>query len=242
MTPAPSTAPREAGSAKRSYVRGMFSAIAPRYDLLNHALSLNTDRRWRRQAVNALGWQSAPQGTYLDLCAGTLDLGLELVRRPGFHGRVVGADFALPMLVLGRRKAPEIHALGADALELPFAERTFDGCMVAFGVRNLVDLDRGLGEIARVLKPGARAVILDFALPAAWPVKPLYLFYFRRVLPRIGRLVSKHTSAYQYLPDSVADFPTPEALSERLATAGFTRVAFQRLTFGIATLVWGLKA
>src|SRR3972149_437569 len=155
MTPAPWTALPEAGLAKRSYVRGMFSEIAPRYDVLNHALSLNTDRRWRRRAVNALGWQSAPQGTYLDLCAGTLDLSLELVRRPGFHGRVVGADFALPMLVLGRRKAPEIRALGADALELPFAERTFDGCMVAFGGRNLGGLDRGLGEIARVLKPGA---------------------------------------------------------------------------------------
>jgi len=242
MTPAPSTAPQEAGSAKRSYVRGMFSAIAPRYDLLNHALSLNTDRRWRRQAVDALGWRSAPNGTYLDLCAGTLDLAIELARRPGFEGRVVGADFALPMLVLGRKKAPEVLALGADALELPFAERTFDGCMVAFGVRNLVDLDRGLGEIARVLKPGARAVILDFAMPDAWPVKPLYLFYFRRVLPRIGRLVSKHTSAYQYLPDSVADFPDPEGLCDRMAAAGFSRVAFQRLTFGIATLVWGLKA
>jgi len=241
MTPAPWTALPEAGLAKRSYVRGMFSEIAPRYDVLNHALSLNTDRRWRRRAVNALGWQSAPQGTYLDLCAGTLDLGVELVRRPGFTGRVVGADFALPMLVLGRRKAPEIRALGADALELPFAERTFDGCMVAFGVRNLVDLDRGLGEIARVLKPGARVVILDFALPAAWPVKPLYLFYFRRVLPRIGRLVSKHTSAYQYLPDSVADFPDPQALCDRLAAAGFSRVAFQRLTFGIAALVWGVR-
>ncbi|MBI2402279.1 MAG: class I SAM-dependent methyltransferase [Gemmatimonadetes bacterium] len=225
MTPAPSTAPQEAGSARRSYVRGMFSAIAPRYDLLNHALSLNTDRRWRRQAVNALGWQSAPSGTYLDLCAGTLDLSVELVRRPGFT-----------------RKAPEVQVLGADALELPFAQRTFDGCMVAFGVRNLVDLDRGLGEIARVLKPGARAVILDFAFPAAWPLKPLYLFYFRRVLPRIGRLVSKHTSAYQYLPDSVAEFPSPEALCDRMVAAGFSRVAFQRLTFGIATLVWGLKA
>ncbi len=220
----------------------MFSGIAPRYDLLNHVLSFNVDRRWRRQAVDHLGWQAAPSGTYLDLCAGTLDLSLELAGRPGFRGRVVGADFALPMLQLGRRKAPGVRALAADALELPFAERTFDGCMVAFGVRNLVDLDRGLVEIARVLKPGARAVILDFAIPTAWPVRPLYLWYFRQVLPRIGRLVSKHTSAYQYLPDSVAEFPGPEALRDRVAALGFSRVEFQRLTLGIATLVWGLRA
>ncbi len=242
MTPAPSTAPQEAGSAKRSYVRGMFSAIAPRYDLLNHVLSLNVDRRWRRQAVRRLEWQAAPGGTYLDLCSGTLDLSVELARRPGFRGHVVGADFALPMLALGRRKAPEVRALAADALELPFPERTFDGCMVAFGVRNLVDLDGGLSEIARVLKPGATAVILDFSLPSRWPVKPLYLFYFRRVLPRIGRLVSKHMSAYQYLPDSVADFPSPEALRDRMAGLGFSRVEAQRLTLGIASLVWGRRA
>lgn len=242
MTPAPSTAPQEAGSAKRSYVRGMFSAIAPRYDLLNHVLSLNVDRRWRRQAVQHLGWQAAPGGTYLDLCAGTLDLSLELARRPGFLGRVVGADFALPMLALGRRKAPEVRALAADALELPFPERTFDGCMVAFGVRNLVDLNGGLSEIARVLKPGATAVILDFSLPTAWPVKPLYLLYFRHLLPRIGRLVSKHMSAYQYLPDSVGNFPSPEALRERMARVGFSRPEARRLTLGIASLVWGRRA
>jgi demethylmenaquinone methyltransferase/2-methoxy-6-polyprenyl-1,4-benzoquinol methylase len=242
MTPAPSTASQEAGSAKRSHVRGMFSAIAPRYDLLNHVLSLNVDRHWRRQAVDRLGWQAAPEGTYLDLCAGTLDLGLELARRPGFRGRVVGADFALPMLALGKRKAPEIRPLAADALELPFAERTFDGCMVAFGVRNLVDLDGGLSEIARVLKPGATAVVLDFSLPTTWPVRPLYLFYFRRVLPRIGRLVSKHMSAYQYLPDSVADFPSPEALRDRMVARGFSRADARRLTFGIASLVWGRRA
>ena len=220
----------------------MFAGIAPRYDLLNHVLSLNVDRRWRRQAVDRLDCPKAPAGTYLDLCAGTLDLSLTLARRPGFRGRVVGADFALPMLALGRRKAPEVRALGADALELPFAARTFDGCMVAFGVRNLVDVDRGLSEIARVLKPGANAVILDFSLPAAWPVRPLYLFYFRRILPRIGRLVSKHMSAYQYLPDSVAGFPSPEALRDRMTGLGFSGADCRRLSLGIAALVWGRRA
>jgi demethylmenaquinone methyltransferase/2-methoxy-6-polyprenyl-1,4-benzoquinol methylase len=242
MTPAPSTASLEAGSAKRSYVRSMFTAIAPRYDLLNHVLSLNLDRWWRRRAVERLLWAAAPGGRYLDLCAGTLDLGVELRRCPGFQGHVVAADFVLPMLRLGQRKDAGIRVLLADALELPFPGRTFDGCMVGFGVRNLADLDRGLKEIARVLRPGGRAVILDFAIPTAQPVRSLYLFYFRRVLPQIGRLVSKHTSAYQYLPDSVTRFPEPEALCGQLKAAGFSQVGFQRLTLGIAAVHWGLAA
>jgi demethylmenaquinone methyltransferase/2-methoxy-6-polyprenyl-1,4-benzoquinol methylase len=220
----------------------MFTAIAPRYDLLNHLLSLNIDRRWRRRAVERLQWETVPSGTYLDLCAGTLDLAIELSRRPGFAGRVIGADFVVPMLRLGRKKAPTLGVLAADALELPFGPRTFDGCVVGFGIRNLADLDRGLEEIARALKPGARAVILDFATPVGWPVKPLYRLYFHRVLPRIGALVSKHRDAYRYLPDSVADFPEPEGLRDRLARAGFRRVGCERLTYGIAALVWGEAA
>ena len=231
--------PTSGNGTERSYVRGMFAAIAPRYDLLNHVLSLNADRRWRRQAIGRLGWEHAPGGTYLDLCAGTLDLAIELARRPGFRGCVVGADFALPMLELGRRKAPWIGVVAADALELPFGARTFDGCVVGFGVRNLADLDRGLREIARVLRPGARAVILEFALPSGWPVKPLYRLYFHRVLPRIGRLVSKHRDAYRYLPASVTDFPAPEALRERMRQAAFARVGGEALTCGIAALTWG---
>jgi demethylmenaquinone methyltransferase / 2-methoxy-6-polyprenyl-1,4-benzoquinol methylase len=237
--PAPSNARPDAGSAKRSYVRGMFTAIAPRYDLLNHVLSFNIDRRWRRRAVEQLHWENGPRGTYLDLCAGTLDLAIELARRPGFRGRVVGADFVVPMLRLGRDKAPAVRVLAADALELPFPAGTFDGCVVGFGVRNLADLDRGLREIARVLKPGARAVILEFAMPSGWPVKPLYRLYFHEVLPRIGRLVSKHRDAYRYLPASVTDFPQPDALRERMAGAGFARVGGEPLTCGIAALTWG---
>ena len=239
MMPAPSNARPDAGSAKRSYVRGMFTAIAPRYDLLNHVLSLNIDRRWRRRAVNQLRWEAAPAGTYLDLCAGTLDLAIELARRSGFRGRVMGADFVPRMLQLGRRKAPAVRVLAADALELPFGARTFDGCVVGFGVRNLADLDRGLREIARVLKPTSRVVILEFAMPQGWPVRPLYRLYFHRVLPRIGRMVSKHRDAYHYLPASVGDFPEPDALRERMAQAGFTRVAGASLTCGIAALTWG---
>jgi demethylmenaquinone methyltransferase/2-methoxy-6-polyprenyl-1,4-benzoquinol methylase len=241
MMPAPSTARPEAGSDKRSYVRGMFSAIAPRYDFLNHLLSLNFDRHWRRRAVERLAWRGAPGGRYLDVCAGTLDLAMALRRCDGFHGQVVGVDFALPMLHWGRRKAPEVRVVAADAERLPFGDATFDGCMVAFGVRNLADPDRGLGEMARVLKPGASLVILEFALPAAWPVRPVYLWYFRHVLPRIGRIVSKHTSAYQYLPDSVSQFLDPVALSRRIASSGFGEVGFESLTFGVAALHWGRR-
>src|SRR3989441_1026682 len=153
------------GEAKRSYVRSMFTAIAPRYDFLNHLLSLNVDRRWRRAAVARLSWETQADGLYLDLCAGTLDLAAALARAPGFRGTVVGADFVVPMLVRGRGKAAAMRAVAADALPLPFTAAQFDGAMVAFGVRNLADLDAGLEEAARVLKPGARFVVLEFATP-----------------------------------------------------------------------------
>jgi len=230
------------GEAKRSYVREMFSAIAPRYDFLNHTLSLNIDRRWRRLAVRRLHWTDAPSGAYLDLCAGTLDLAVELEHQPGFRGSVVGADFAIPMLTLGKSKSSRVRPVGADALDLPFPDGAFDGCMVGFGVRNLADLDLGLREIARVLKPGGRAVILDFSLPRRWPIRPLYLFYFKHVLPRIGRLVSKHRDAYRYLPASVDRFSPPEEIRRRLERAGFRETRAEELTFGVAVLVTGVRA
>jgi demethylmenaquinone methyltransferase/2-methoxy-6-polyprenyl-1,4-benzoquinol methylase len=242
MPGAPLDPARLSGDAKRSYVRGMFTAIAPRYDLLNHLLSLNIDRGWRRRAVACLAWQRAPAGTYLDACAGTLDLASELAAQGGFTGRVVGADFVVPMLRLGRAKGCDVRAVGADTLRLPFADRTFDGGTVGFGIRNLVDVDAGFRELRRVLKAGARLVVLDFTLPTAGPVRALYLFYFRRVLPLIGRTVSKHTDAYSYLPDSVLQFPTPESLRERMTEAGFVDVAHQRLTLGVAAVHWGTAA
>jgi demethylmenaquinone methyltransferase/2-methoxy-6-polyprenyl-1,4-benzoquinol methylase len=230
------------GDTKRSYVREMFTAIAPRYDLLNHLLSLNIDRRWRRRAVARLNWEAAPDGTYLDLCAGTLDLAVELRRQPGFRGQVVGADFVVPMLKRGTAKADRLAAVGADALQLPFADGQFDGCMIGFGVRNLTDLDSGLAEMARVLKPGARLVVLEFSTPTSWPFRPMYLFYFRHILPRIGRLVSKHTTAYEYLPRSVVDFPDPEGFAERMEAAGLRDLTVQQLSLGIATLHCGTRA
>lgn len=229
------------GSAKRSYVRDMFTAIAPRYDLLNHLLSLNIDRLWRKAAVARLGWEANPTGTYLDLCAGTLDLAAELARRPQFRGAVLGADFVVPMLARGRSKADRAVPVAADALSLPFPDAVFDGAMVGFGVRNLADLDAGLSEAARVLKSGARFVILEFATPRFAPLRAAYLLYFRRVLPAIGRAVSKHTDAYSYLPESVLAFPDPDALAARLTAAGFRNVAYHRLTGGIAALHHGTR-
>jgi demethylmenaquinone methyltransferase/2-methoxy-6-polyprenyl-1,4-benzoquinol methylase len=219
----------------------MFTAIAPRYDLLNHVLSMNADRRWRRIAVRRLEWQRAPAGSYLDVCAGTLDLAAELARAPGFSGRVVGVDFTVPMLRLGVAKAERMCAVGADAVELPFPPETFHGCMVAFGVRNLADAAAGIAEMSRVLKPGGRLVMLEFSLPTLWVVRRLYLAYFRHLLPRIGRMVSKHTSAYSYLPESVEAFPSPQRVTALLGDLGLRDVDHQPLTFGVAALYWGTR-
>ncbi len=241
MPPSPLDVAADDRGSKRSYVREMFAAIAPRYDLLNRVLSLTIDRRWRRRAVDVLAWDRDPDGRYLDLCAGTLDLAAELRRRPGFTGTVVGADFVVPMLRLGIGKAPRLDAVGADALGLPFPDATFNGCMVAFGIRNLADMDVGLAEMARVLRPGGRLVVLEFSLPTRWPVRSLYLSYFRYVLPRIGRLVSKHTSAYTYLPDSVHAFPEPRSMTARIAAHRFRNVDCRALTFGIASLYTAVR-
>lgn len=223
-------------------MREMFTAIAPRYDFLNHLLSLNIDRRWRRAAVSLLDWQRAPSGRYLDCCAGTLDLAATLGNAPGFTGHVVGADFVQPMLARGQGKSTRVIPVTADALELPFGDAHFDGATVGFGVRNLSDLDAGLRELHRMLKPGARLVILEFTTPSWQPMRAGYFMYFRWVLPLIGRLVSKHTTAYTYLPESVLNFPEPDALAARMIAVGFTGVSYRRLTGGICALHVGRKA
>ena len=231
----------DSGGERARAVREMFSAIAPRYDLLNHLLSLNIDRSWRRRAVNRLGWESHPEGRYLDVCAGTYDLSIELARRKAFAGVVAAVDFAHAMLHQGITKIEDhrITPMCADALALPLAPDAFDGAMVAFGVRNLTDIDAGLHEIRRVLQPGGRLVILDFALPTRQPLRGLYLLYFRRLLPFIGRLISKHSHAYTYLPESVLAFAEPNELAERMRGAGFTEVEWTLMAGGIACLWWG---
>lgn len=229
---------------KAVFVRRMFSSIAPGYDLLNHLLTLNIDRRWRRKAVDRLGWERAPGGTYLDNCAGTLDLSVELARRPGFRGRVVGSDFAVPMLQRGAAKvgALPVDSVGADALALPYADGSFEGATVGFGVRNLADLDAGLREFARVLRPGARLVILELSTPRWQPFRAIYLtLFFRMLIPAVGRLLSRHATAYSYLPQSILRFPEPPELAARVERAGFEQVGWKQLSGGIVTLHWGTR-
>jgi demethylmenaquinone methyltransferase/2-methoxy-6-polyprenyl-1,4-benzoquinol methylase len=231
------------GRERAHQVRRIFSEIAPRYDLLNHLLSLNVDRGWRRRAVDNLGWEAAPEGRYLDLCAGTFDLSLELASRDGFRGEVVASDFAGPMLAEGLAKleGKPVAPVCGDTLQLPFPDGAFQGAMVAFGVRNLWDLGRGLEEMARVLVPGRRLVILEFTEPPNPLLRRLYLFYFRKVLPLVGRVVSGHPWAYTYLPQSVKEFPDPPSLAGMMRDAGFENTRWSLLTGGIAALHVGSR-
>ena len=234
--------PITGGAAKRAYVREIFSAIAPRYDLLNHVLSLNIDRRWRRLAVDRLGWERLPAGTYLDICSGTMDLAAELGNRAGFRGRVIATDFVQQMLIRGRGKSDRSVPCNGDALALPFADAAFDGAMVGFGARNLMDLNAGLVEAARVIKPGARLVILEFSMPSRRWLRTLYSRYLLRILPVIGRFVSKHRDAYTWLPESVLAFPEPEELAIRMRTTGFSDVSFRTMLGGICAIHVGTRA
>lgn len=232
------------GRDKREYVRGMFSQIAPRYDLLNHVLSFNLDRLWRRAAIAALGIDADPRGTYLDLCAGTLDLARGIARHRAFRGRVVAVDFAEPMLRAGQFKlAPSAGGpVAGDALNLPLADRTVTGAGVAFGIRNVIDLGACCREVHRVLVPGGRFVVLEFSTPTIPILSTLYHAYFRRILPTIGRVISGHPTAYQYLPESVAHFPEGAELARQLRETGFSDVRWRRLTLGVAALHVARKA
>jgi demethylmenaquinone methyltransferase/2-methoxy-6-polyprenyl-1,4-benzoquinol methylase len=231
------------GEGKGDYVRHVFSTIAPSYDLLNHLLSLNIDRMWRKRAIAALEWRRNPAGTYVDLCAGTLDVGAMLAGEKGFAGRVVGADFAEPMLRAGvaKTRGRAVSPVVSDALQLPIADAHAAGAVVAFGIRNVIDLDAALREVHRVLAPRSRFVILEFTTPANPVVRSLYHLYFHKILPAIGGMISGHPTAYRYLPESVAHFPGPVALAERLQAAGFVDVHWRPLTLGIAAIHTGIK-
>jgi len=222
----------------------MFTAIAPRYDLLNHLLSMNVDRLWWRRTARTFAHVLARgDARVLDLCCGTGDMALAL-RRAGRGSRaaMVGADFSHAMLQRARRKfsGKGIETLEADALELPFADGSFDLVVSSFGFRNLANYEAGLREILRILAPGGEVGLLDFSEPQG-ALGRVYGFYFRRVLPRIGTLISGVRGPYQYLPASVGKFPAPEALLEQMRSAGFRQVSWTPYTFGIAGLFRGMK-
>lgn len=232
------------GVEKSEYVRRTFSEIAPRYDLLNHLLSLNIDRGWRRKAIAELQLHRSPRGRYLDLCAGTLDVSQMLASSNGFAGSVVAADFAEPMLRAGVSKVAELKVspVTADALKLPIASSSMAGAIVAFGIRNVADLDAGLREVHRVIEPGGRFVILEFSTPSSPLINTAYQLYFNHVLPAIGGVISGHRTAYKYLPKSVANFPVADELAQRMHSAGFSQVSWRSLTLGIAAIHVGVNA
>jgi demethylmenaquinone methyltransferase/2-methoxy-6-polyprenyl-1,4-benzoquinol methylase len=217
-------------------IRGMFARVAPRYDLLNRLLSASLDRIWRRRLTASLTLSEGSR--VLDLCAGTGDQAEALRRR---RYRVAAADFCLPMLTRSRPKfargaAPHPTALQADALRLPFADASFDGATVSFGLRNVADLDQALSEIARVVRPGGELGVLEFTVPRWQPLRGLYLFYFLRLLPAIGRAVSGDAGAYSYLPESVLRFPQNAEFARRLERHGFGAASWRSLSGGILAL------
>ncbi len=227
-------------------VRRMFAEIAPKYDRMNHLLSMNVDRYWRRFAVRKL----RPNGDapILDVCTGTGDLALAFYKATRGKVPIVGSDFCPEMLAIGEEKKRRngigsgLTFVEADAQELPFPDDHFQIASVAFGLRNIADTDRGLAEMARVCAPGGRVGVLEFSLPTRQPIRAIYGWYFRHVLPRIGqRLAGNGSAAYNYLPSSVGEFPSGEALAERMRGVGLRRVEYYPLTLGIATLYVGFK-
>jgi len=227
-------------------VRRMFGQIAGSYDFLNHALSLNIDKRWRTTTARLVPPNPADAAPILDLCTGTGDLALTYHRATNGAVPVVGADFCHEMLVRAAEKAKRAGAaipfVEADAQALPFPDDAFQLVTVAFGLRNVTDPDRGLREMVRVAKPGGRVAVLEFSRPRNRLIGWGYGLYFRRVLPLIGQVVSRsRENAYNYLPRSVLAFPDGDALADRMRAAGLADVWFRPLTFGVATLYVGTK-
>ena len=233
---------RDEEQAARS-VREMFSSIAPRYDLLNHLLSMNVDRLWwRRTARTFRDVLVRPEARVLDLCCGTGDMAFALQKQRGEESGIWGVDFAHPMLVRAERKSlgKPMRWIEADALQLPFRDSSFNLVTSAFGFRNLANYDAGLREIHRVLAPDGQVGILDFAEPKGVFGK-FYRFYFRRVLPAVGSVISGVKGPYAYLPASVEKFPEPPEMLERMKQAGFREISWSPYTFGIAGLYRGRK-
>ncbi len=228
---------------EKEYVRSLFDNIAYRYDLLNHLLSGGVDLYWRRAAIQTL--VSHRPKEILDVATGTADFAIAAMQLS--PKRIVGVDISEPMLAIARRKinrkklGTTIEIQSGEAENLLFESGQFDAAIVAFGARNFEDLDKGISEMHRVLKHEGRIVVLEFSKPSMFPLKQLYFFYFQHVLPAVGRIISKNSEAYQYLPDTVMTFPEGNEFLHRLQRAGFSDVSQQRLTFGITTIYSGVK-
>ncbi|QEG33154.1 bifunctional demethylmenaquinone methyltransferase/2-methoxy-6-polyprenyl-1,4-benzoquinol methylase UbiE [Bythopirellula goksoeyrii] len=226
-------------------VREMFGEIAARYDFLNHLLSLNIDKYWRWRTVRAV--PPHPEARILDLCTGTGDLAFAYNKAAKGKAQIIGADFCLPMLAIGREKgmksnASAVNFIEADAQQIPLDDDQFDIVSVAFGLRNVADTDQGLAEMVRVCAPGGKVAVLEFSTPSWQPFGAFYNWYFRHVLPRIGQLIARNShAAYDYLPTSVGQFLQGEELAERMRDAGLVDVGFRGLTLGVATLYVGTK-
>ena len=221
-------------------VREMFSGIARRYDLLNHLLSLNIDKRWRRRVRTGLSdILDDPNATVLDVACGTGDLSIEL--QTDSKAKVIGTDFCRPMLSIAAEKATSIPFVEGDAMRLGFADNSFDAVTIAFGLRNLSNVADGLVELHRILKPGGKLVVLEFSSPVVPGFRSIFNFYFANILPRIGGVVSGSRDAYEYLPDSVSKFPDQKLLVEMMHETGFSKADYENLTGGIAAIHIGLK-
>ena len=236
--------PYEAGGGKTAQVEAMFDNIAPSYDKLNHRLSWNIDRGWRRKAIRAL-MPHQPQ-TVLDIATGTGDFAI-LAAQMLKPRRLVGADISEGMMAVGREKVQQLGLQDVisfekeDCLNLSYPDGTFDAVTAAFGIRNFADLDRGLREMCRVLRPGGHLSIVELTTPVAFPMKQLFHVYSHTVLPVYGRLVSKDRQAYSYLTKTIEAFPQGERMMAILTKAGFREASFQRLTFGICTMYSAVK-
>ncbi len=228
--------------AEKETVKKLFDDIAPRYDLLNHLLSLSIDKSWRRRAVREL---EAGQEELLDVACGTGDFAIAAVRT-GVK-RVTGIDISAGMVDIGKRKVEALGLSGrimleiGDSEQMRFPDNAFDAVTVAFGVRNFEHLEQGLREMCRVLRPGGKVVILEFSMPDRFPMKQLYTLYFRRILPLFGGWISGNRGAYVYLPESVMRFPQGKAFLDIMGRSGFVRTARRKLTGGIASLYTGEK-
>lgn len=234
---------KQDNSAKKDQVAKMFDNISGNYDFLNHFLSLGIDIIWRRKAIKLL--KSIAPKQILDVATGTGDFAIEALKLN--PQKVTGVDISEGMLEVGRVKMKErklddrIELLYGDSEKLPFGENKFDAVIVAFGVRNFENLENGLAEMLRVVKPGGKVVVLEFSKPRKFPFKQLYRFYFKFVLPKIGRWVSKDSSAYTYLPESVEAFPDGDGFIKILNRLGYKNTACKPLTFGISSLYIGTK-